>query len=270
MRPLPHSTARLARAVGFLLAAHQAAHPSVAATVYDPGVAPSSASITLGTHLTSGPHTSVPGVGGSGINGPAGSLLDGNRTYIYDFGGLPSLGAGATARGDADFAMLIWDLGAPLNTMRLYTHQDHYSGGPITTDFVAQDVMEYSVWGSNDGDTFTLLSDVLGYTLGGGGPGLPSYTFAGTAPSVVYLGGSTELGIVNAYTRDYVFSTAYRYYGVRASTLTLTFPGGPDADPEIDAVGGYHTPNVPDGGSTLLLAALSLGALGRCRFGRAR
>jgi len=61
---------------------------------------------------------------------------------------------GTANRGDAGFAMMIWDMGAPYDTMRLFTHQDHYSGGPITTDFVAQDVMEYSVWGSSDGDNF--------------------------------------------------------------------------------------------------------------------
>ena len=35
----------------------------------------------------------------------------------------------------------------------------------------AQDVMEYSVWGSNDNVNFVLLSDVIGFTLGGDGPG---------------------------------------------------------------------------------------------------
>ena len=107
----------------------------------------------VGTHLAAGANGSVAGVGGSGINAAAGSALDGQRTYIYDLG-YPGFSAGdSIARGSAGFAMLVWDMGVAMNTMRLYTHQDHYNGGPITDPFVAQDVMEYSVWGSNDNST---------------------------------------------------------------------------------------------------------------------
>jgi hypothetical protein len=213
---------------------------SAAATIYDPGVAPSCSTCVAGVHLVSpDPHPSVAGAGGAGFNKAGGSALDGIRTYTYDLNGAGPLAAGSTSRGDATFAMLIWDMGIPLNTMRLYTHQDHYSGGPITTPFVAQDVMEYSVWGSNDGDNFVLLSDVVNYDTNGGGAGLPTYTFAGTAPEIVFRGGSAEFGITNAYTRDYVFPASYRYYGVRTSTVSLTLTGGgPDADPELDAVFG--------------------------------
>ena len=108
----------------------------------------------VGTHLAAGANGSVPGVGGSGINAAAGSVLDGQRTFIFDLG-YPGFSAGdSIARGSAGFAMLVWDMGVAMNTMRLYTHQDHYSGGPITDPFVAQDVMEYSVWGSNDNLNF--------------------------------------------------------------------------------------------------------------------
>jgi hypothetical protein len=159
--------------------------------------------------------------------------------------------------------MLIWDMGVPMDTMRLYTHQDHYSGGPITDPFVAQDVMEYSVWGSSDGDNFTLLSDVTDYNVNGGGAGLPTYTFVGTAPEIVFRGGSAQFGILNAYTRDYVFPSSYRYYGVRTSSVSLFKTGGaPDADPEIDAVFGnrgsiVNPPDdvVPEPSSMLLLAS---------------
>ena len=137
--------------------------------------------------------------------------------------------------------MMIWDMGSAFDSMRLYTHQDHFGGGAITNNFVAQDVMEYSVWGSADGDSFTLLSDVIGFDLIGGGAGLPTYTFAGTEPTVVYRGGSAEFGALNAYTREYVFSTAYRYYGVRTSQVSLTIPGGGiDADPELDAIAAFN------------------------------
>ena len=230
-----------------------------AAPMYLAGSAPACTGCNFGTHLPPGPNGSVPGVGGGGLS-PAGTPLDGQRTYIYDLGGFVD---GTVARGDADFAMMVWDLGDgnALDTLRLYTHQDHYAGGPITTNFVAQDVMEYSVWGSNDNVTFGLLSDVVAFDLTGGGAGLPTYTFAGTEPTVIYRGGSTEFGAVNAYTRDYTFGSVYRYYGIRTSSISLAFPCDvgtslcTDADPEIDAVafnrGAFET--VPEPASLALL-----------------
>ncbi len=209
-----------------------------AATVYVAGTAPTDATLTFGNHLIAGDaHPSVPGVGGSGLSN-AGDALNGARTYTFDKNGLTDLGDGIANRGDTDFAMLIWDMGQEFNSMRLYTHQDHYGGGPITTDFVAQDVMEYSVWGSDDGDAFKLLSDVIDYDITGGGVGLPTYTFAGTDPTIVWRDGSAEFGAVNAYTREYVFDDAYRYYGIRTSTISLL---ALDADPEIDAIAGFRS-----------------------------
>jgi len=209
--------------------------------IYDPGVAPTDGDLIFGDHLIGGANGSVTGVGGGGLSN-AGDALNGSRTYIWDRGAQADLTDGVADRGVAPFAMMIWDMGSALDSMRLYTHQDHYSGGAVTTAFVAQDLMEYSVWGSNDGDNFVLLSDVLDFDINGGGFGLPTYTFAGIEPTVIYRGGSQEFGIVNAYTREYVFDTAYQYYGVRTSQVSLTIPGGGmDADPEIDAIAGFLT-----------------------------
>lgn len=209
-----------------------------AAPTYLVGTSPTAASsgLTFGSHLIGGPQTSVAGSGGGGLSA-AGSALDGSRTYIFDLAAQPDLTDGLAVRGVAPFAMMIWDMGTAYDSMRLYTHQDHYSGGPVTTPFVAQDLMEYSVWGSDDGDSFTRLSDVIGFDINGGGAGLPTYTFAGTEPSVVYRGGSAEFGIANAYTREYVFSRAYRFYGIRTSQISLDQR---DADPEIDAVAAFN------------------------------
>jgi len=247
-----------------------------AATIYLDGVAPADSSLIFGDHLIGGTHTSVAGVGGSGLSN-AGDTLDGGRTYIYDHGAQADLSDGVANRGDNGFAMMIWDMGLSLNSMRLYTHQDHYSGGPVTTGFIAQDLMEYSVWGSHDGDNFVLLSDVIGYDINGGGAGKPTYTFAGTAPTVIYRGGSAQYGALNSYTREYVFGDSYQYYGIRTSQISLS---AADADPEIDAIAGFNSadrcainPNDPSCVSTvsepstfaLLGIGLLLGAVSRAK-----
>ena len=219
------------------------------ATIYDPGVAPAatdpSNGVVLGTHLLGGSHPSVAGVGGGGLSAD-GTPLDGLRTYIWDqgTGAQADLTDGVANRGDAGFAMMIWDMGQAYDSMRLYTHQDHF-GDPFT-NFWMQDMMEYSVWGSHNGDDFVLLSDVVG--MAGTSKSDVTYTFAGTAPSVVYRGGSTEFGTLNAYTREYVFSQKYQYYGIRTSQISLTIPGGGiDADPEIDAIGAFNISSRPPG-----------------------
>jgi hypothetical protein len=217
----------------------------------------------VGSHLAAGPNGSIAGVGGGGINAAAGSVLDGQRTYIYDLG-YPGFPAGSSiARGSNGFAMLVWDMGVAMNTMRLYTHQDHYNGGPITDAFTAQDVMEYSVWGSNDNVNFFMLSDVTAFDLTGGGVGKPTYTFEGAEPTFVYRGGSTEFGVTNAYTRDYTFASNYRYYGIRSSLISVR---ASDADPEIDAIVGNPGPirEVPEPG-VLALFGFGLAALGLIR-----
>ncbi len=222
--------------------------PALATPVYDSGVAPSDSSLTFGDHLVKNdPHTSVKGTGGGGISNN-GDALNGRRTYIFDKSAQADLTDGIANRGDQNFAMLIWDMGSAFDSMRLYTHQDHYSGGLVVDNFTAQDLMEYSIWGSNNGDDFALLSDVTGFDINGGGTGLPTYTFNGTSPSIIYRGGSAEYGIANAYTREYVFDNPYQFYGIRTSQISLTIPGGGvDADPEIDAIAGFNIADRPPG-----------------------
>lgn len=263
---------KLALAVGLSAVAAAAQ----AAPIYVAGTAPACGTCVFGTHFGAGANvagnnpTSVAGVGGSGISSAGGAALDGSRTYIWDQGGWNNVDNSVT-RGDADFAMMVWDVGTALDTVRLYTHQDHFFD-PYG-DFVAQDMMEYSVWGSNDNMTFVLLSDVIGFVAGANVMS-PTYTFWGTEPSIIYRSGSAELGTINAYTRDYTFGTAYRYYGIRSSSISLDYcgalvqgvSGGPgciDADPEIDAVAFNRGPiGVPEPASTALLGTgLALVAL---------
>jgi hypothetical protein len=242
-----------------------------AAPIYVAGTAASCATCTFGTHLAEGPLGSVAGTGGSGLSVAGGATLDQQRTYIYDQGGWAD---GTVTRGDADFAMMVWDVGTPLDTVRLYTHQDHYN--ETYSDFLAQDFMEYSVWGSNDNQTFTLLSDVISY-VAGADKNSPTYTFFGTEPTHIYRGGSAEFGTVNAYTRDYTFGQAYQYYGIRTSSISLDYclpltQGQPqagciDADPELDAVAFNRGPisTVPEPATLLLFAAGLAGAASRAR-----
>ena len=94
------------------LAIVAAAMPASAAIIYDPGVAPSvgSSGLTFGNHLVGAvAHTSVAGSGGAGLS-DAGDTLDGVRTFTYDFDGAADLADGVANRGDAGFAMMIWDM----------------------------------------------------------------------------------------------------------------------------------------------------------------
>ena len=103
--------------------------------------------------------------------------------------------------------------------------------------------MEYSVFGCNGSGPdacktageWTFLSDATAFTLNPDGK--PTFTFAGTAPTTVYRGGSAEFGILNAYTRDYTFANTYNYFGMRATTISFLEP---DADPELDAVVAFN------------------------------
>ena len=195
-----------------------------AAIIYDPGTSGPVSEVTLGTFR---PDLSTNPAGSSAD----GSQLDGVRVFFFDF----------LDTTFSKYGMLVFEMDRPYDGVRLYTHQDHYNGGPITNDFIAQDVMEYGVWGSNAATPtgladWTLLSDVTAFAIAGGGAGLPTYTFAGIEPTVVYRGGSAEFAALNAYTREYIFPTKYKWIGFRSSTISIL---ASDADPEIDAIGGF-------------------------------
>jgi hypothetical protein len=254
-------------ALGLGIAGQAGAAPTYLAGTTTPLAASPPGTFDLGTHLPSyiGPTT----VEGNG------TLLDGGRVYFFD-----NLGSTDNPATATPFNLLVWQFTAAKDSVRLYTHQDHLSGdGKADTDFEAQDVMEYSVWGCN-GPTggcktaadWTLLSDVVAFADVASGN--PTYTFSGTDPTTIYRGGSAEFGLLNAYTRDYTFGTAYNFYGIRSSTISFV---ADDADPELDALVAFNRVDVPVPGIpepetyALLLAGLgAVGAVARRRKQAAR
>ncbi len=172
-------------------------------------------------------------VGGSNGTATNGTALDGNRVYIYDTDYLNGV-AGITPN---DLHLLVWKFNTEKDSVRLYTHQDHYTGGDVYGN--APEVLEYSIWGCNTncaGTTATgwgLLSDPISYT----NSAAPTYTFNGTAATTIYRGGSAEYGITNAYVQDYNFSSAYMYFAIRGSTIAMK---ANTADPELDAMVAFN------------------------------
>ena len=241
-----------------------ASSTSLAATVYVAGAAPTAVSqgLTFGTIQLGGAHPSVQGTGGGGAFNfsVTGSTFDGtlaNRVYMYDTSAGADLADEVANRGDANFAMMIWDMGGLVNFLRIYPSQDH-----LNDSNAAADVVEQSLWVSADGDNFTLFSDIVSQS--GGAFGTQTYGYGTTnEATTIYRGGSTEFGLQNAYTRDYNFGTAFRWIGIRTSSLGLS---GADADPEIDAIAGRLVPLPPAALSALpLLAGIAAMAFRRRR-----
>ena len=143
-----------------------AASPA-AATVYVTGTTTPLSSYApgtfdLGTHL---PGYIGPTVGSSSD----GTNLDGNRVYMFDIND-PG-GPNGTA-GTASFNLLVWQFAATKDSVRLYTHQDHYNSDsflsvPVTHNDVIYGVLNLSnkkdgsLFGNADLDRATLLSQFL-------------------------------------------------------------------------------------------------------------
>ena len=232
--------------------------PAEATTYLDGVSAPLSSyaagTFDLGTHLPNF-------IGGSNGSAADGTNLDGNRVYIFDIN--DAAGPNGPA-AQANFHLLVWQFAAPKDSVRLYTHQDHYFGGPITDAFTSAEVLEYSVWGCNSASAggcaaqanWNYLSDPLGSVIG---PQGPVYNFAGTAATTIFRGGSSEFGLVNAYTQDYTFGTAHDFYAIRGSTQAMLQN---TADPELDAMVAFNRKDVPPVPEPSTYALMGVGVLG--------
>lgn len=228
----------------FILAALFAATVEAQATSYLPGTSPllsasPAGTFDFGTHLPNY-------IGASNGSALEGTNLDGSRVFIFDNDSSTDNPATATP-----FILLVWEFTSAKDSVRLYTHQDHYGGGGVFDSFTASEVLEYSVWGCNGATVggctsqadWTLLSDPTGFTdLASGNP---VYTFAGTDPTTIFRNGSAEFGITNAYVQDFTFGTAYNYYAIRGSTIAMV---ADTADPELDALVAFNRVDFQDPG----------------------
>ena len=212
-----------------------------ASPLYLDGVSPAlSGAFDLGTHL---PNYIGPTTGDCGTLSVCGTNLDGVRVYFFDVN--DPLGLAGNV-GGANFNLLVWQFASAKDSVRLYTHQDHYFGQTID-DSLAPELLEYSVWGCNgptggctNESDWTLLSDPTGWSFPVAGK--PEYTFAGLAPAAtIFRGGSAEFGLTNAYVQDFTFATGYNFFAIRGSTIAMQ---ANTADPELDAMAAFNRSDV--------------------------
>ena len=128
---------------------------------------------------------------------------------------------------------------SPVSTIVVFPNIDHFG--------LAYDGFQYSIAGSNDGTTWTVLYDAT--SVNGSNEPFKLGNFTGTAPTTVNnvcpvalcalnagLPGSGPNGTVG-YIARFTFTTAYQYYAFGASTVAAGNNPSPNTDQEFTAVG---------------------------------
>ncbi len=182
-----------------------------------------------------------------------------NRSSL--FGDLPgstptntTIDVGNRVYGNNFSPAILAKFAAATNSIRVFANMDHL-GSPY-------DGYQYTIYGSTDGSTYTLLFDAL--TVLGSGEPFTLGTFTGTAPTtvnnvVVGVGGGEGR---TGYIADFTFSTAYQYYEFGASTVAIAQG---NADQELSAVGNLAAVPEPEPFALMLAGLGVLGFVGRRR-----
>jgi hypothetical protein len=115
---------------------------------------------------------------------------------------------------------------AAVSTIVVFPNIDHYGA--------AYDGYQYQIYGSNDGQNWTLLFDAL--TVNGEGEPFTLGTFNGTAPTTVnnVLTPGAGPGGTVGYIAFFTFGTTYKFFAFGASTEGIN---SGNADSELSAVG---------------------------------
>lgn len=150
---------------------------------------------------------------------PSSAELASNGFRVYAGGSLTGLDPGNN--------WILATFSSPVDAIRVFPSIDHFGS--------QYDGYQYTIFGSNDGSTWTALFDatsVVGatepFTLG---------SFAGTAPTTVnnVVTGAGGVG----YQADFSFSSSYQFYAFGASTVA--FAQG-NSDQELSAVAAAPIP----------------------------
>jgi hypothetical protein len=128
------------------------------------------------------------------------------------------------------------------STIRVFPNIDHLGAG--------FDGYQYTIFGSNNGLTWTPLFDAI--TVLGSGEPFTLGTFTGTAPTkvnnVLTPGGGP--GGTVGYEADFAFSQSFTEFAFGASTIGFT---DGNTDQELSAVGALGATAVPEPAAWLLL-----------------
>ncbi|HUJ79597.1 MAG TPA: PEP-CTERM sorting domain-containing protein [Nitrospiria bacterium] len=154
--------------------------------------------------------------------------------------------SGGTVSGLSGGDWILASFASPIANILVFPNIDHYGA--------AYDGYQYSIYGSNDGSTWTALFDA--WTVSGSGEPFTLDTYAGTAPTTVnnVLTPGAGPGGTVGYETLFNFGSSYQFYAFGASTEAVL---AVNADQEFSAVGAVEgsTSTVPEPGSLLLLGS---------------